>query len=109
MSLGFLYNYFMIKQNIIQTDYTVFSDNYQLKLPINIDFLIPRDDSVRLLSQIVEEMNLEKLYQTYSRIRENQITPRKMLKIILYANMNRIYSSIDIEKASKEMLILCSY
>lgn len=101
MSLGFLYNYFMIKQNIIQTDYTVFSDNYQLKLPINIDFLIPKDDSVRLLSQIVEEMNLEKLYQTYSRIRENQITPRKMLKIILYANMNRIYSSRDIEKACK--------
>ncbi|WP_344742617.1 transposase, partial [Asaccharospora irregularis] len=56
---------------------------------------------MRLLSQIVEEMNLEKLYQTYSRIRENQITPRKMLKIILYANMNRIYSSIDIEKACK--------
>ena len=91
----------MHKQNNIQIDYTLFGSNYQLKLPINIEFLIPKDDSVRLLSQIVEEMNLEKLYKTYSRIRENQITPRKMLKIILYANMNKIYSSRKIEKACK--------
>ncbi len=33
--------------------------------------MIPKDDSVRLLSQIIEEMNLEKLYKTYSRIRGN--------------------------------------
>lgn len=31
-----------------------------IKLSINIDFLIPKVDSVRLLSKIVEEMNLEK-------------------------------------------------
>ena len=66
----------MTKQNIIQIDYTKYGDNYQLKLPLEIDYLIPKDDSVRLLSQTIEEMNLEKLYQTYSRIRENTITPR---------------------------------
>lgn len=91
----------MNKQNIIQIDYTRYGDNYQLKLPLEIDYLIPKDDSVRLLSQIIEEMNLEKLYKTYSRIRENKITPRQMLKIIIYANMNCIYSSREIEKACK--------
>ena len=57
-----------------------------------------------LLSQIIEEMNLEKLYQTYSRIRENKITPRQILKIVIYANMNRIYSSRDMEKAREKLL-----
>ena len=91
----------MIKQNTIQVDYTTYGDNYQFKLPLNIDCIIPKDDSVRLLSQIVEEMNLEKLYQTYSRIRGNTITPRQLLKIVLYANMNCIYSSREIEKACR--------
>lgn len=70
---------------IIQIDYTKYGDNYQLKLPLEIDYLIPKNDSVRLLSQVIEERNLEKLYKTYSRIRENSITPRQMLKITIYA------------------------
>ena len=47
-----------------------------------------------LLSQIIEEMNLEKLYQIYSRIRGNSVTPRQLLKIVIYANMNNISSFI---------------
>ncbi len=91
----------MLKQTNIHIDYTTYGDNYQFKLPLNIDYIIPKDDSVRLLSQIIEEMNLEKLYKTYSRIRENRVTPRQLLKIIIYANMNCIYSSREIEKACK--------
>ncbi|KYH33286.1 hypothetical protein CLTEP_21440 [Clostridium tepidiprofundi DSM 19306] len=89
----------MLKQNILQKDYTTNQRYYQLKLPINIGCMIPVDDSVRLLSQFVEEMNLEDLYSTYSRIRENRATPRQMLKIVLYAYMNNIYSSHAMEKA----------
>lgn len=83
--------------NILQSDYTLCKDNYQLLLPLNIEYMIPTDDSVRLLSRFVEEMNLSDLYATYSRFRENQATPRQMLKIIIYAYMNRCYSSRDIE------------
>lgn len=91
----------MLKTNIIQNDYTKYGDNYQLKLPLEIDYIIPKNDSVRLLSHIIEEMNLEKLYKTYSRIRENSITPRQMLKIVIYANMSGIYSSREIEVACR--------
>lgn len=45
-----MYNIYMKKENTIQTDYTCLSDNYQFKLPFNIDFIIPKYDSVRLLS-----------------------------------------------------------
>ena len=91
----------MQKQNILQKDYTANQKNYQLKLPINLDYMIPVDDSVRLLSQFVEEMDLASLYSTYSRVRENQVSPRIMLKIMIYAYMNRVFSSRDIEKACK--------
>ena len=63
--------------------------------------MIPTNDLVRLLSQFVEELDLKDLYMTYSRIRENQVSPRNMLKIMIYAYMNRIYSSRDIENACR--------
>ena len=91
----------MLKRNILQKDYTVNQKFYQLKLPLNIDYMIPANDSVRLLSQFVEEMDLTDLYSTYSKIKENQVSPRKMLKIMTYGYMNKIYSSRDIEKACR--------
>lgn len=87
----------MLIQNILHKDYTVNQRFYQLKLPLNIDCIIPDHDSVRLLSQFVEEMDLSDLYSTYSRIRENQATPRQMLKIVLYSYMNHSYSSRTME------------
>jgi transposase len=89
----------MTKNINLHKNYTLNGGYYQLKLPLNIECKIPDNDSVRLLSQFVEEMNLEDLYATYSRVRENQATPRQMLKIVLYSYMNRYYSSRDIEKA----------
>ena len=64
--------------------------------------MIPADDPVRLLSACVEGMDLSELYDTYDRIRKNQATPKQLFKIIVYANMNRLYSSRDIEKACRQ-------
>ena len=95
------YNQFMLLNKIIQKDYTSFSLYYQIKLPLDLEISIPSDDPVRLVSAFVEEMDLSELYKTYSRIRKNQATPRQMLKLVIYAAMNRIYSSRDIRKACK--------
>ncbi len=91
----------MRKQNILHKNYTINQGYYQLKLPLNIDCIIPDDDSVRLLSQFVEEIDLGDLYSTYSRIREKQATPRQILKIVLYSYMNHNYSSRLMETSCK--------
>lgn len=91
----------MTKHINLQKDYTTNQGVFQLKLPINIECIIPVNDSVRLLSQFVEEMDLVDLYATYSRIRENQATPRQMLKIVLYSYMNHRYSSRAMETACR--------
>ena len=44
-------------------NYSQISENYQLKLPIDLDVLIPEDDSVRLLSLMIEELD----YKNYTR------------------------------------------
>lgn len=86
---------------LLQKDYTLSSLYYQIKLPLDVEILIPADDPVRLLSAFVEGMELSDLYQTYGRIKKNQATPRQLFKIIVYASMNRIYSSRDIETACR--------
>ncbi len=91
----------MLIKNLTQKNYTIRGDFYQLKLPLNIECMIPDDDSVRLLGQIVEEMNLSELLKTYSRIKEKQATPRQILKVMLYAYMNHCYSTRKIESACK--------
>jgi len=68
-------------------------------MPINVGMLIPEDDSVRLLSQIVEELDLTDLMLAYSpQGRNPAVPPRTMLKILLYAYMNKVYSSRGIER-----------
>ena len=83
----------------LQKDYTQNSSGYQLKLPLNIETIIPENDSVRLLSQFVEEMDLTDLYSTYERI--NSLSPRTLLKIVLYSYMNGDYSSRSMEMNCK--------
>ncbi|RDY25873.1 transposase, partial [Lachnotalea glycerini] len=83
-------------------NYTEFNESYQLVLPLNLEGLIPEDDSVRLLSHILEGLNYKKLYQAYSSNgRKPAVEPQVMFKIITYAYSQNIYSSRKIEKACK--------
>lgn len=80
---------------LLHKDYTQNLNGYQLKLPLNLEAIILENDSVRLLSQFVEEMNLTDLYSIYERI--NSLSPRTLLKIVLYSYMNGDYSSRSME------------
>ena len=83
--------------NTLQKNYTLTESGYQLKLPLNLECIIPENDSVRLLSQFVEAMDLTDLYSTYERIRENTASPRILLKVVLYSYMNGDYTSRPME------------
>lgn len=91
----------VVMKNLTTTNknYTSNEKCFQLQIPVNFDFIIPENDSVRLLSQFVEEMDLTCLYETYSILKDNQVTPRQMLKIILYAYIYGKFSSREIERA----------
>lgn len=83
-------------------NYTQFDGCYQLVLPLNFEVLIPGDDSVRLLSQLLEGLNYKRLYQAYSSTgRKPAVEPKILFKVLTYAYMNNIYSSRKIETACK--------
>lgn len=83
-------------------NYTGFNGSYQLVLPLNLECLIPEDDSVRLLSHVLEGLDYRKLYKAYSSVgRKPAVEPKVMFKVLTYAYSQNIYSSRKIEKACK--------
>ena len=86
----------------VHKNYAQLLENYQLRLPIDLEIFIPDDDSVRLLSLMMEELDYKKLYEAYSPNGRNPAVPPKILfKILVYAYMNDIWSSRKIEIACK--------
>lgn len=87
-------------KNLTHKDYTLERASYQLTLPLHIEVLIPKDDSVRLLSQVAEELDYSKLYKAYShRGRNPAVSPKTLFKLTAYGYMNRIYTSRELERA----------
>ena len=75
----------------------------QLKIDeIFAEKIIPADDSVRLLDEIMEEMDYTPLRRAYKRTGRRPATnPVTMLKILVYAIMEGIFSSRAIASACK--------
>ncbi len=81
-------------------NYTEFNEEYQLVLPLSLEGLVPDDDSVRLLSKELEDLDYTLLYRAYSTKGRNPVVnPKIMFKILTYAYSQNIYSSRKIEKA----------
>lgn len=93
-----------MKTNIKQhKNYTEINGHYQLVLPLDFEMLIPANDSVRLLSHILEEFDYTKLYKAYSPIGRNPaVDPRIMFyeNIITEKGIRlRVSRSIQVEGA----------
>ncbi len=83
-------------------NYTEFGATYQLVLPLSLEGLVPDDDSVRLLSHELEDLDYSLLYQAYSaKGRNPAVDPKAMFKILTYAYSQNIYSSRKIETACR--------
>ena len=83
-------------------NYTELGATYQLVLPLNLEGLVPDDDSVRLLSHELEELDYTLLYRAYSsKGRNPAVDPKTMFKILTYAYSQNIYSSRKIETACR--------
>ena len=83
-------------------NYTELGNSYQLVLPLSLEGLVPEDESVRLLSHVLEELDYTKLYQAYStKGRNPAVDPKTMFKILTYAYSQNIYSTRKIEKACR--------
>lgn len=75
-----------------------YTPNQTVLFPQRIDEDIAENDPVRMVDALVESLNLEGFRKLYKECGRSAYHPRMMLKVILYAYMNNIYSCRKIEK-----------
>jgi transposase len=74
----------------------------QLQLPTDLEILIPPNHMVRVVNKAIEKMDLSILKKQYKRGGTSSYHPQMMLKVLIYAYSQRIYSSRQIAKALRE-------
>jgi transposase len=72
--------------------------------PVSLDSKIPADSPVRLVSQIVDKLNISNVIDTYDGGGTSSYHPRMMLKVVLFAYLNNIYSCRKIENALQDRI-----
>ena len=78
--------------------YHPYTPNQLVLFPQRIDENIAGNDPVRIVNAIVDSLNLEAFKKLYKEKGRSAYHPRMMLKVILYAYMNNVYSCRRIEK-----------
>lgn len=75
-----------------------YNPNQTVLFPQRIDEDIAENDPVRMVDALVESLNLESFRKLYKECGRSPYHPKMMLKVILYAYMNNIYSCRKIER-----------
>ena len=74
-------------------------------LPPSLDELIAADDLVRLVNRAIEALDLQPVLARYKGGGTSSYHPQRMLKVLVYAYTQRIYSSRQIAKALRENIL----
>jgi len=71
-------------------------------LPPTLDELVPKDHLVRVVNQTIEVLNIDSLLKRYKGGGTSSFHPKMMLKVMVYAYSQRVYTSRKIAKALRE-------
>ena len=72
--------------------------------PISLDSKIPADSPVRLVSQIVDKLDISEIINTYDGGGTSAYHPRMMLKVVLFSYLSNLYSCRKIENALQDRI-----
>ncbi len=71
-------------------------------MPLDVGIEIGAEESVRLLLEVTERMDLEGLYAAYDRqTKADEATPKQMLQIVVLGFMEGVYSTRGLEAACR--------
>jgi transposase len=70
--------------------------------PISFEGFVPEKHPVRIVNKIVDKLDITDIISCYKGGGTSSYHPRILLKIIIFAYLNNIFSSRKIEKATKE-------
>lgn len=79
-----------------------YHQNQGMLLPPSLDEMIPEHHPVRVVSQIIDQVNLDPILKKYKTGGCSSYHPRMLLKVLVYGYLCNIYPSRRLEAATKE-------
>ena len=75
-----------------------------LALPPSLEELIPKDHPVRIVNEVINQLNIEPLLKAYHIRGSSSYHPQLLLKVVVYGYVTNIYSSRRLAAACKESI-----
>ncbi|MDA3843092.1 MAG: transposase [Candidatus Kapabacteria bacterium] len=69
--------------------------------PPSLDDCVPKNHPVRTVNSIIDQLDLIDLYKQYPHLGASSYHPKMLLKALVFAYLNNIYSSREIEEATR--------
>ena len=79
-----------------------YHQNQLMALPPTFDEMIPKEHPVRVVNQIIDQIDLDPILRKYFGGGTSSYHPRMLLKVLVYAYLCNVYSSRKIEAATRE-------
>ena len=79
-----------------------YSQGQVVLFPASLDEKVPLDSPARLVNQIVDNLEISKVIDTYKGGGTSAYHPRMMLKVVIFGYLNNTYSCRKIENALKD-------
>lgn len=78
------------------------NQNQPSLFPFDFGNLVCQDHPVRIINEVIDNLDITNILSTYPGGGASSFHPRMMIKVLVYAYLNNIYSSRKIAKALKE-------
>lgn len=83
----------------------IFKQDNQMQgtlIPLNLDDMVPIEHPVRTVSAVLDKIDIRSIVKQYRPGGTSSYHPRMLLKVMVYAYINNIYSSRKIEEATRQ-------
>lgn len=95
----------MKKRHDLKVVFKTYDQRQPLLLPPSLEELIAPEHPVRVVSQVIDSVDLQPLLSKYKAGGTSSYHPRMLLKVLVYAYINNIYSSRKMEAALRENIL----
>lgn len=88
-----------MKKRYRKPTFKEYHPDQMLLFPPNLNDLIPQNHVVRVVRQVIDQINIDSIINKYKGGGASSYHPKMMLKILVYSYLSNIYSSRKIEQA----------
>ena len=92
----------MARGEVLRPVFKTYHQRQVMLLPPSLDELIPINHPVRIVDEVLSKIDIQPLIRQYKTGGSSSYHPGMLLKVLVYAYINNIYSSRKIEEALQQ-------